>query len=157
MHFDGANPELCDAVHFGAGVGNGPRKNTAKGDEPIGRGFAIIRTPIVDLGSESYNLWRDVVDEAGAFDAESVEQAEECFGIGGVALHIRIVFAAAFDQFERGWLNHVVRHDVDMDIYDGLQGASVAFWAGALALFAVCGLCAQIINVRERLPQVVAS
>src|SRR6266403_4837608 len=97
MHFDGAYAELCDAVDFGTGVGNGPRENAAKGDESIGRGFAIIRTPIVDLRSESYNLRCDVVDQAGTFDAETVQQAEKCFGIGGVTLHVRIIIAAAFD------------------------------------------------------------
>src|SRR5882724_12934866 len=76
---------------------------------------------IVRFGSKPDNFRGNVIDEAGALDAKTVEQAEKFFRVCTIPFDIGVVLASVLHQFERGWLHHVIRHDVDVDVYDGLQ------------------------------------
>jgi hypothetical protein len=84
--------------------------------------FAVVRAPIVHFGRESDDLRGNVVDEAGALDAEAVEQAEKLFRVSAIALDVGIVLAPALHQIKRRRLHHAIRHDMDVDVYDRLQG-----------------------------------
>src|ERR1700730_7774138 len=128
MHLYGTDPELGDAIDFGAGIGNRPGKNPAKGDQAVWCRFTIARTPIVNLRGKADDLWSNVVDQPRALNPEAVEQPEKCFRIGGIALDIGVVLAPALDQFERRRLHHMVGHDVDVNIDDRLHEFSVALW-----------------------------
>ena len=81
---------------------------------------------------------RDVVDKAGALDADFVEKFEECSRIGAIALDIGVVLATVLDQRERGLVHHVVGHDVDVDVDDRLHrvAASGQFHLRAFQCFA---------------------
>src|SRR6266850_2505370 len=121
MQLDGANTEFGHPVHFGAGVGNGSGQHSTECDQAVRRRFAILRDPIVRFGSKPDNFRGNVIDEAGALDAKTVEQAEKFFRVCTIPFDIGVVLASVLHQFERGWLHHVIRHDVDVDVYDGLQ------------------------------------
>src|SRR5229473_6832951 len=121
MQLDGANAEFSHPVYFGAGVGNGSRQHAAEWDQAVRRHFAIRGDPIVRFRREPDDFRGNVIDEPGALDAQPVEQAEKFFRICTIAFDIGVVLAPALHQFERGWLHHVIGHDVDVDVYDGLQ------------------------------------
>ena len=74
MQLERTDAELDDAIHLCAGIGDGAGEDAAEGDEPIRRCFAIVCAPVVDLGREADDIGRDVIDEAGAFDAELIEK-----------------------------------------------------------------------------------
>src|SRR5712692_1246606 len=101
MHFDGANPELCEAVHFRTRIGNRSRENSAERDETIRRCTAILRAPVIHFRRESDDFWRDVVDEPRALHSEAVQKGEKCFWIGGISFHFGEVLAPMLDQFQR--------------------------------------------------------
>src|SRR5205814_10396073 len=100
MHFNGANPELREAVHFRTRIGHRPRKHSSERDESIRSRAAVLRAPVIYFRRESDNLWCDVIDQPRAFHSESVQKGEKCSWIGRISLHIREVLATVLDQIQ---------------------------------------------------------
>ena len=123
MHLDGSNSKFCKTIHFRARIRNRSWQHSAKRDKTIRRCAAILCTPVIHFRSETDNLWRDIVDQPGALYSQSVQKSEECFWIGAIAFNIGVVLAALFHQLVGGLFHHVIRHDVDMNVYDRLQGS----------------------------------
>ncbi len=118
MDFQPADPEFRKAVHFGCGIGNVFRMHRAKSDQPFRRCGAIARNPVIHFGRKADYFRADIINQAGALDADGVQKFQKSFGVGYEALDIGIIAAAALDQFERLRLEHVQRLDVDVDIND---------------------------------------
>jgi len=121
MHFDGANPKLCEAIHFRTRIGHRPRKDSAERDKAIRGHAAIFCAPVIYFRREPDNLWRDVVDQPRALYPKTIEQPEKFFRIGAITLNIGVIPAAALHQFMGGRLHHVIRHDVNVNVYDRFQ------------------------------------
>src|SRR2546429_2238526 len=102
VHLDGANSELGKTVDFGPGIPNRSGENSAERDEAVRRRAAVLRAPVVHLGREADNSRSDVVDEPGAFHTKRVQKCEEGFGIGAIALDVRVVPAPLLHQLHRG-------------------------------------------------------
>ena len=122
MNLDRPNSKSCKTIHFRACIRNRSWQHSAERDETIGRCAAILGAPVIHFRSEPDNLWRDIVDQPGALYSQSVQKSEECFWIGAIAFNIGVVLAALFHQLVGGLFHHVIRHDVDMNVYDRLQG-----------------------------------
>ena len=122
MQLESADAEFGDAVDFGARIGDGAGQHAAEGDQSIGRRFAVVCAPVIYFRREADDFRCDVINEASAFDAEPVQKSEKRFWIRAIALDVGIILAAALDQVERVRLHHVKRHDVDVNVDDGLAG-----------------------------------
>src|SRR2546429_90608 len=121
VHLDGANSELGKTVDFGPGIPNRSGENSAERDEAVRRRAAVLRAPVVHLGREADNSRSDVVDEPGAFHTKRVQKCEEGFGIGAIALDVRVVPAPLLHQLHRGGLHHAIRHDMNVNVDDRLH------------------------------------
>ena len=123
MHLDRSNPKLREAVHFRARIWNCSRQHSPECNETIWRRATIFRAPIVHLRSESNNLRRDIVDQPRALHSQSIQKCEKGIRIGAIPFNVGVVPAAMFHQLVGGRLHHVIRHDVDVNVYDRLQGS----------------------------------
>src|SRR6266550_9042521 len=121
MHLNRANSKFGETVHFRARIWNRSWQHSTKRDQTIGSSAAVFRAPIVHFRREPDNLWRNIVDQSRALPSESVQKSEKCFWIGAIAFNIGVVLAAVFHQLMGGRFHHVVRHDVDVNVYDRLQ------------------------------------
>src|SRR5277367_2156335 len=84
-------------------------------------GGTIFGDPVVYFGGEADYVRADVVDQAGALDFGGVHKFQECGGAGGVFFYFVVIAAAAFDQFQRGGVDHSVRIDVNVNVNDWRQ------------------------------------
>ena len=123
MHLDGSNSKFCETIHFRARIRNRSWQHSAKRDKTIRRCAAILCTPVIHFRSETDNLWRDIVDQSRALHSKGVQKGEKGFRIGAQPFDIGVVLAALFHQLMGGLFHHVIRHDVDMNVYDLLQGS----------------------------------
>src|SRR2546425_11102953 len=98
MHFNGANPELSEAIHFRTRIGHRPRKHSSERDEAIRSRAAVLCAPVIYFRRESNDFWRDVIDQPRAFHPECVQKGEKCLWIGRISLHIRVILAPMLDQ-----------------------------------------------------------
>src|SRR5271154_6180237 len=93
----------------------------AECEQSFGIRGTIFGDPVVYFGGETDYMRADVVDQAGAFDFGGVHKFQECGGAGGVSFYFVVVAAAAFDQLQRGRIDHFVRVDVDVNVDDWRQ------------------------------------
>src|SRR6267143_5575124 len=80
MHFNGANPELREAVHFRTRIGHRPRKHSSERDEAIRSRAAVLCAPVIYFRRESDNLWCDVIDQPARSTPRVSRKARNAFG-----------------------------------------------------------------------------
>src|SRR5207245_1525029 len=89
------------------------------GDEPVGRGTAVLRDVLVDPCREAHQVRARIVDQHRALDAVRVQAAEQVRGAAVDLLDLVEVRAAAADHVEHGGLELPPGLDVDVGVGDG--------------------------------------
>src|SRR5580658_10222172 len=121
MDFETADAQPFEAVHLGGGVRDIFRMHGAESQQSLGIGGTIFGDPVVYFGGEADYFRAYVVDQAGALDFGGVHEFQEFGGAGGVFFHLIVIAAAAFDQFQRGGIDHAVRVDVNVNVNNRRQ------------------------------------
>src|ERR1700728_1281276 len=121
MYFQPAYTDFLQTSDFDAGIVNIFRMHGTETQQAAWISGTIFRAPVVDFGSESDHVRADVIDDPGALDFRAVQEVQEIFRAGGIFHDLVVIATAMANQFVRRRLQHLVRLNMDVNVYDRRQ------------------------------------